>query len=116
MTNIHQPRAHKRIPITFFSTLRKEPEMNQSELIIKTAQVSGLPRKDIEHALKVAGDVITQALQDEGEATLPGLGKLVATEKPARTGRNPKTGEPVEIPARKSIKFRIAKQLKDSVK
>lgn len=62
----------KPIPITFFSTLEKDINtMNQSELIIKTAQVSGLTKKDVEHALKVAGDVIGAALIEEGEAVLP---------------------------------------------
>lgn len=89
--------------------------MNQSELILKTAQVSGLTKKDVEHALKTAGDVIGAALIEEGEATLPGLGKLVTTQKAARMGKNPKTGEPVQIAARKAVKFKIAKALKDAV-
>ena len=46
-------------PITFFTTLRKENEMTQNELILKTAQVSGVSRKDVEHVLKVAEHVVT---------------------------------------------------------
>lgn len=89
--------------------------MNQSELIIKTAQISGVPKTAVEHALKVAGDVIVAALTEGGEATIPGLGKLVVKDTPARVGRNLRTGEPLNIPAHKTVKFRAAKALKDAV-
>ena len=89
--------------------------MNQSELIIKTAQVSGVSKKDVEHVLKTAGDVIGAALVEDGEAVLPGLGKLVTQTKAARDARNPKTGVTVTVPAHKAVKFRPAKALKDAV-
>ena len=89
--------------------------MNQSELILKTAQISGLTKKDVEHALKTAGDVVGAALIEEGEAVLPGLGKLVTQQKDARKARNPKTGETIPVPAHKAVKFRPAKVLKDAV-
>jgi len=89
--------------------------MNQSELILKTAQVSGVSKKDVEAVLKTAGDVVGAALVEDGEAILPGLGKLVTGQRAARTGRNPKTGEPVEIPASKTVKFKAAKALKDNL-
>ncbi len=47
--------------------------------------------------------------------TMPGLGKLVIVNRKARTGRNPATGESIKIPAKKTLKFRIAKQAKDAV-
>lgn len=89
--------------------------MNQSELILKTAQISGVSKKDVEHVLKTAGDVISDALVESGEAVLPGLGKLAVGQRAARTGRNPKTGEPVEIAAGKTVKFKAAKALKDNL-
>jgi len=89
--------------------------MNQSELIIKTAQISGLSRKDVEHALKTAGDVVSSALADEGEAVLPGLGKLVVNLRQAHTGRNPRTGEAIAVPAHKVVKFRPASALKGGI-
>ena len=104
---------HPNNPVS--NPLKESNTMNQSELILKTAQISGVSRKDVEHVLKTAGDVIGAALVEDGEAVLPGLGKMVATQKAARTGKNPKTGEPVEIPARKAVKFRVAKALKDAV-
>ncbi len=54
-------------------------------------------------------------LQETGEFSLPGIGKLVVHNRDARTGRNPATGEAVEIPARKVVKARIAKSLRDAV-
>lgn len=89
--------------------------MNQSELILKTAQITGVAKKDVEDVLKTAGIVILAALVEEGDAVLPGLGKLVTAQRAARTGHNPKTGLPVEIPARKTVKFKPAKSLKDKV-
>ncbi len=89
--------------------------MNQSELILKTAQITGIPRKDVELALKTAGDVIGAALVEEGEAVLPGLGKFVTQQKDARDARNPATGATIHVPAHKAVKFRAAKALKDAV-
>lgn len=89
--------------------------MNQSELILKTAQVTGLSKKDVERVLKTAGDVVAAALVEEGEAVLPGLGKLVTQQKAERIGRNPATGAAMTIPARKAVKFNVAKALKDAV-
>jgi DNA-binding protein HU-beta len=102
-------------PITFFSTLRKESNtMNQSELITKVASISGESRKAVEAVLKTAGDVIGSTLGEGGEVTLPGIGKLSVTHTTARTGRNPKTGEAIEIPAKKKPHFSAAKALKDA--
>lgn len=89
--------------------------MNQSELILKTASITGLAKKDVEAALKTAGDVIQAELHEGGEVTLPGLGKLSVKDKPARKGRNPKTGEEIDIPAHRAPKFSAAKALKDAV-
>ncbi len=89
--------------------------MNQSTLILKTAQISGVPKTAVEHVLKVAGDVVTAALVEEGEAVVPGLGKLITVRKEARIGRNPMTGSAHPIPARTAVKFRVAKALKDAV-
>ncbi len=89
--------------------------MNQSELILKTASISGVQRSAVEHVLKVAGDVIGAALAADGEAILPGIGKLVCANTKERIGRNPKTGEALTIPSHKAVKFRPAKALKDVV-
>lgn len=89
--------------------------MNQSELILKTAQISGLTKKDVEHALKTAGDVVGAALVEEGEAVLPGIGRLTVKTRAAREGRNPATGAAMQIAAKKVPHFSPAKVLKDAV-
>jgi DNA-binding protein HU-beta len=89
--------------------------MNQSELIAKVVEVSGLTRREVEHALKTAGDVVRDVLADGGEVTLPGIGKLVTVRKAARTARNPTTGSTFTVAAKQVVKFRVAKALKDAV-
>ena len=89
--------------------------MNQSELIAKVASISGESRKAAEAVLKTAADVIAAELQEGGEVALPGLGKLYARDKAARTGRNPKTGEAITIAARRAPAFTAAKVLKDAI-
>lgn len=89
--------------------------MNQSELILKVASISGESKKAVEAVLKTAADVIQAELQEGGEAVLPGLGKLTVKDKPARKGRNPATGEEIDIPARRAPHFGAAKALKDAV-
>lgn len=89
--------------------------MNQSELIAKVASISGESRKAVEAVLKTAADVITAALEEGGEVTLPGLGKLQVKNRAARTGKNPATGEALQIPAKRVPHFSAAKALKDAV-
>ncbi|MBI2278169.1 MAG: HU family DNA-binding protein [Dechloromonas sp.] len=89
--------------------------MNQSELIAKVAALSGETRKSVEAVLKASADVIGSTLKEGGDVTLPGLGKLYVKERAARTGFNPKTKEPIQIPAGKSPGFKAAKALKDAV-
>lgn len=117
MIRIPEP-ATKRIPITFFTTLSPTKDnhtMNQAELTLKVAQITGVPKRQVEDVLKTAGIVITAALVEEGEAVLPNLGKLVTQQKAARDARNPKTGETIPVPAHKAVKFRPAQALKDAV-
>ncbi|MDP2830172.1 MAG: HU family DNA-binding protein [Sulfuricellaceae bacterium] len=89
--------------------------MNQSELILKVASISGESKKAVEAVLKTAADVILASLHEGGEAILPGLGKLTVIDKPARQGRNPATGEAIDIPARRAPAFKAAKALKDAL-
>lgn len=89
--------------------------MNQSDLITKVASITGESKKAVEAVLKTAGDVVTAHLQEGEDVALPGLGKLSVKQRAARTGHNPKTGDPVEIPAKKVPHFAAAKALKDAV-
>ena len=89
--------------------------MNQSELIAKVASISGESHKAVEAVLKTTGDVIGSTLSEGGDVALPGIGKLSVAHSMTRLGRNPKTGEAIEIPAKSKPHFSAAKALKDAV-
>lgn len=89
--------------------------MNKKELISAVAEKTGLPKVAVGDIIKTAGDVIQAALRKGDEAALPGLGKLTVKSRAARMGRNPKTGEEVEIPAKTVPHFSASKALKDAV-
>ena len=89
--------------------------MNKAELIAAVAEKAGLSKKDSEAAVTAALDVITAALQEGDKVQLVGFGSFEVKSRAARTGRNPKTKEPIEIPASKVPIFKAGKALKDIV-
>ncbi|CAN5316782.1 HU family DNA-binding protein [soil metagenome] len=89
--------------------------LTKTQLITHLAEKAELPKKKIVELLEEILEVAFREAKKDHGFTLPGLGKLVVTKRKARTGRNPQTGEPIKIPAKKALKFRIAKQAKDSV-
>lgn len=88
--------------------------MTKQELIeaIKPVNAS---KAVVEQVIDALGKVAQEQLANGGEVTLPGIGKLTVAEKAARKGRNPKTGEEIDIPAKRAPKFSAAKALKDAV-
>ena len=90
--------------------------MNKAELINRIQELTDGSKKDIEATLTALTSVVTEALQNDDDVTLVGIGKFDSIEKAARTGRNPQTGDPVTIAARTSPRFKAAKQLKDALK
>lgn len=90
--------------------------MNQQEMIDAIHGINGnLKKVDIMSVLKLQGDVAQATLLQGNEVTIHGIGKLKPVAKPARKGRNPATGEEIEIPAKTAVKFTAAKALKDAV-
>lgn len=89
--------------------------MNKSELIDNIAQNGGLSKVDAGKALDATIASITQALQKGDAVTLVGFGTFAVKERAARTGRNPKTGEELQIKASKVPSFKAGKSLKDAV-
>ena len=89
--------------------------MNKAELIAAVAEKAGLSKKDSEAAVTAALDVITAALQEGDKVQLVGFGSFEVKSRAARTGRNPKTKEAIEIPASKGPVFKAGKALKDIV-
>ena len=89
--------------------------MNKTELIQQTAAQTGLTKKDAEAAVSAVLELMTQALAQGEKVQLVGLGTFEPKERAARTAHNPKTMEPVEIAASRTVSFRPGKALKDAV-
>lgn len=89
--------------------------MTKAELIKALSTKTGMSVAQTENVLARLADITAESILEGGEALIPGVGKLELTHRAARTGRNPKTGEEVEIPAKRAVKFKAAKALKDAV-
>ena len=89
--------------------------MNKTELIAEVANKAGLSRKDAEKALGAVVETITEAVVKGDKVQLVGFGSFETKQRVARTGRNPKTKETIEIPATRVPVFKAGKALKDAV-
>ncbi len=89
--------------------------MTQSQLVKELAACCEVPNKTAKQFVACFADVAIRETKKNGVFVLPGLGRLVRVERKARMGRNPATGEPIKIPAKKVVKFRVAKSVKDSI-
>lgn len=90
--------------------------MNKSELISAVAEASDLSKAAAGKAVDALLSSISRALKEGDDVTLIGFGTFSVRERAARTGRDPRTGEPIEIKASKVPAFRAGKALKDAVK
>ena len=90
--------------------------MNKADIIEKVHEVVGGTRADAERAVETLISTVADALGKGQEVSIAGLGIFATKTRNARTGRNPRTGETIEIPAMRVPKFRAAKALKDAVK
>ncbi|MCX7726380.1 MAG: HU family DNA-binding protein [Chitinispirillaceae bacterium] len=87
--------------------------LTQTQIIAKLAEATQLPKKQVKSLLE---NLAALAYKEAKNGFLiPGLGKLVVVQRKARKGRNPLTGEEIKIPAKKVLKFRVAKAAKDAV-
>ena len=87
--------------------------MNKVELVDQIATKSGLTKKDSETALKAFMETIKQTIKKGEKIQLIGFGSFEPVDKAAREGRNPRTKEIIQIPAKKAIKFSAGKELKN---
>ena len=87
--------------------------MNKTELVAAMAEQTNLSKKDAEAALKAFIDVASEELKKGEKVQLVGFGTFEVSERAAREGRNPQTGETMEIKASKTPKFKAGKALKD---
>ena len=89
--------------------------MNKAELVGAVADRTGLSKKDSDKALTAAFEIITSTLQAGEKVQLVGFGVFDIKERAARIGRNPRTKEPIDIPATRAPIFKPGKILKDAV-
>lgn len=89
--------------------------MNKNDLVSAVADTSGLSKSDAGKAVDSVFGAITGALKSGSEVRLVGFGTFAVAERAASEGRNPRTGEKINIPASKQPKFKAGKGLKDSV-
>ena len=90
-------------------------KMNKSQLIDAVVAKGGLKKKDAEAAVNAVTATIAEALKNGEKVQLVGFGTFEVKERSARTGRNPKTGETIEVPASKHPAFSASKALKDQL-
>lgn len=97
------------------TTAAGKKRMTQSEVINHFAEKFGLKRAQVKELFDEIASLAQSEVKTNGEFGLPGFGKLVLSERKAREGRNPATGETIQIPAKTTLKFRVGKSMKDSV-
>ena len=90
-------------------------KMTKSQLMTTLAEKTGLAKKDVVTLLEALTELAYYETKSSGEFTLPGIGKMVKRHREARMGRNPATGEQIQIPAKTVLKFRVAKAAKDAI-
>ncbi len=89
--------------------------MNKTELVAAIAEQAELSKKDAQKALEAFTDIVAKELKDGGQVQVVGFGTFKVSERAAREGRNPQTGETMNIKASKAPKFQAGKALKDAV-
>jgi DNA-binding protein HU-beta len=89
--------------------------MSQSEVFNHFAEKTGMKRAQVKELFEELANLAMREVKTNGEFVLPGFGKLVLSERKAREGRNPQTGETIQIPAKTTLKFRVGKGMKDTV-
>jgi DNA-binding protein HU-beta len=89
--------------------------MNKNELVSSIAEKTGLKKSDVEKTVKAFTDTVAEELKKGEKIQLVGFGTFEVSERPAREGRNPRTGETMKIEASKAPKFKAGKALKDAI-
>ncbi len=93
--------------------MAKSKSMSKSALVTHLAEANEMTRKQVIAFMDSL--VVTAYKEAKNGFTLPGVGKLVLVKRKARMGRNPATGEKIKIPAKRVVKFRVAKAAKDAI-
>jgi DNA-binding protein HU-beta len=97
------------------ATSAGKKRMSQSEVVNHFAEKFDMKRAQVKEIFEELSNLAASEVKQNGEFVLPGFGKMVLSERKAREGRNPQTGETIQIPAKTALKFRLSKGMKDSV-
>jgi DNA-binding protein HU-beta len=89
--------------------------MTQTQLVRTLAEAVEVPNKTARQFIESLSSLAINEVKKNGMFVVPGLGRLVRVDRKARMGRNPATGEAIKIPAKKVVKFRVAKAAKDAI-
>lgn len=89
--------------------------MKKADLVAHIAEYAGISKKDAEGALNGFMDAVEVALKKEDTVQLVGFGTFSISHRKATTGRNPKTGEPIDIAARNTVRFKVGKKLNEAI-
>ncbi len=90
-------------------------KMTQTQLVAKLAEGAEITKKQAKAVMDGLTSIAVSETKKNGVFIIPGIGRLVRQERKARMGRNPATGVAIKIPAKKVVKFRIAKAVKDAI-
>jgi DNA-binding protein HU-beta len=95
--------------------LAEAKRMTQTAIVRELAETTGINNRVAKHFVETLAELAVRETKKNGVFILPGIGRLVRADRKARTGRNPATGEAIKIPAKKVVKFRVAKSVKDAI-
>jgi DNA-binding protein HU-beta len=90
-------------------------KLTQTEIVNSLAEKTGMKKTEVKSFFDALAGLATAEVKKSGEFTIPGFGKLVKATRKEREGRNPATGDPIKIPAKTTVKFRLGKAMKDAV-
>lgn len=90
-------------------------KLTQTEIVNSLADKTGMKKSEVKGFFDALAGLAASEVKKNGEFTLPGFGKLVKATRKEREGRNPATGDPIKIPAKTTVKFRLGKSMKDAV-
>lgn len=89
--------------------------MTKAQLVSKLAEETDIPKKQVDQLLDAVVTTVIKTVKKGDSLKIPGLGVFRLRKMKARMGRNPQTGEPIKIPARKKVGFTVAKSFKETV-
>ncbi|MGB9761177.1 MAG: HU family DNA-binding protein [Caldimicrobium sp.] len=90
--------------------------MNKADLVKRMAEIAGTTKANAEKLLDAFMQAVQEAISKEDKVVLVGFGTFQVVKRSERTGRNPRTGQPLKIPAKKVVKFTPGKKLEEAVK